>query len=79
MDDELTGMYTADLDLKLNFVFSLVVQLVPSSPSPSIKTELKFTEFLNIKIINEKKIMFYNLKFKYTLKLPFILFVEVTI
>ena len=49
MDDELTGMYTADLDLKLNFVFSLVVQLVPSSPSPSIKTELKFTEFLNKK------------------------------
>ena len=46
-DYKLTGIYTTDLDLKLNFVFSLVVQLVPSSPSPSMKTELKFTEFLD--------------------------------
>ena len=58
MDYELTGINTADLDLKLNFVFSLVVQLVPSSPSPSLKTELKFTEFLDKKIIKEKKLCF---------------------
>ena len=39
-------MWTPDLDLNLNVVLSLVVQLLLFS-SPSTKTEVKLTEFLN--------------------------------
>ena len=46
IENNLTGMWTPDLDLNLNVVLSLVVQLLVFS-SPSTKTEVKLTEFLN--------------------------------
>ena len=40
-------MYKEDDDLKLNVVLSLVVQPSVELSSPSRKTEVKFTEFLD--------------------------------